>query len=300
MAKIQTFDHCGFVVEDIPRAHKFYGQLFGAKPLWIANLNTHSAYSGWPIISFVELGAHRFELCLAMFPMPAPDPDYRLPRIGFVLPAQALNAIRRRLDELEVSYRGPLGSPDSLPIDETIQLRDPDGNVLDLSTWRGHTNGRAASAGDIIPLSDLSHIALEVTDLEEAERFYTQVFGMELIQRDDGELGGGRLVLRNATGQLLFLEQVGALSARARFCGPDRGASPDQDGPPRYCGAHLAMTVASIEDYDEMYAALQAWPVQSEGDIRKRERPAGEKSDYFYDPAGNRIQLVCWAKRPAK
>jgi hypothetical protein len=56
------------------------------------------------------------------------------------------------------------------------------------------------------------------------------------------------------------------------------------------------MTLDSLEDYDEMYAALQSWGVQSDGDIRKDARPSTEKSDYFYDPAGNRIQLVASAK----
>ncbi len=292
MAKIQTFDHCGFVVEDIPRAHKFYGQLFGAKPLWIANLNTHTAYSGWPIISFVELGAHRFELCLAMFPLPATEPEYTLPRIGFVLPGGALGMVERKLRELDIPYR-QLEHGGDLPIERTIQLRDPDGNVLDLTIWRGQGNGAQPADDGIIPLTDLSHIGLEVTDLEAADRFYTEVFGMDLLRHEADEL-----VLKNATGQLLFLAKVERLSPRSRFCGPDRSTAPEPGGPERYRGAHLAVTVASSEDYDEMYAALQAWGVKSDGDIRAGRRPSGEKSDYFYDPAGNRIQLVCFAKQP--
>jgi catechol 2,3-dioxygenase-like lactoylglutathione lyase family enzyme len=291
VARIQTFDHCGFVVEDIPRAHKFYGQLFGAKPLWMSNLNTHTLYSGWPIISFVELGAHRFELCLAMFAMPPSDASAALPRIGFRLPGGALDAAARKLDELEVAHE-QIEHPRDLPIERTIRLRDPDGNVVDLTAWRGDEASGAVSG--IIPLTDLSHIALEATDLAEAERFYTTVFGMELISRDASEL-----LLRNVSGQLLFLNGAPALSPRSRFRGPDRSISPDPGGPDRYCGAHLAMTVASAEEYDEMYAAMQAWGVLSEGDIRAGHRPPGEKSDYFYDPAGNRIQLVCFAKRAA-
>ncbi|MFI5266465.1 MAG: VOC family protein [Chloroflexota bacterium] len=287
MAKIQTFDHCGFVVEDIPRAHKFYGQLFGAKPLWIANLN-QNAYNGWPIISFVELGAHRFELCLATFPLAESEPEYTLPRIGFVLPHEALSLVEGKLNELGIAYRQfEYGS--DLPIEKTIQLRDPDGNVLDLSTWRGHSNGAAPGDNGIIPLTDLSHIALEITDLEDAKRFYTEVFGMDVLRHEAEDL-----VLKNAAGQLLLLHKVERLSPRSRFRGPNAATAPDPDG---YCGAHLAMTVASSEDYDDMYAALQAWGVKSDGDIRAGHRPPGEKSDYFYDPAGNRIQLVCFAKR---
>ena len=42
-ARIQTLDHCGFVVEDIPRAHRFYEDLLGAKPLRTAQ---RSRFSG--------------------------------------------------------------------------------------------------------------------------------------------------------------------------------------------------------------------------------------------------------------
>jgi hypothetical protein len=56
MAQIETFDHCGFIVEDIPRAERFYKSLFGARTLHIANLNTRRAYNGWPIIMFMEMG----------------------------------------------------------------------------------------------------------------------------------------------------------------------------------------------------------------------------------------------------
>lgn len=295
VSRIQTFDHCGFVVEDIPRAHKFYGQLFGARPMHIANLNLN-LYKGWPVISFVELGAHRFELCLAMFPLvPPPTPEYALPRIGFVLPEAALDDAERRLQDLKVSYR-EVAFPASLPLGKTIQLRDPDGNAIDLTIRTDLGGGTAALDGGIIPLTDLSHIGLEVTDLEIAQRFYIEVLGMDLVQRDEGELDNGRLVLGNASGQLLFLEKVDWLSPRSRFCGPDRSTAPDPDA---YCGAHLAMTVASIPDYDEMYAALQRWGVKSDGDIRKAQRPPGEKSDYFYDPAGNRIQLTAFAQQAA-
>ncbi|HLG69551.1 MAG TPA: VOC family protein [Chloroflexota bacterium] len=291
MPRVQTFDHCGFMVQDIPRAHKFYGQLFGAKPLWMANLNLN-VYSGWPIISFVDMGAHRFELCLAMKPLPAADPAYPLPRIGFSLSAAALEALERRLDELEIPHEPAKAGANGLPIDQTLQVRDPDGNLLDMSVMRDGREGPPPSNG-VIPLTDLSHIVLEVTDLDVAERFYTQVLGLEVIQRDGGDLGNGRLALANATGQLLLLEKVPELSPRSRFRGPDASTAPDPEG---YCGAHLAMTLSSLEEYDEMYAALRAWGVQSDGDIRKGERPSTEKSDYFYDPAGNRIQLVASAK----
>ena len=73
----------------------------------------------------------------------------------------------------------------------------------------------------MITNEDISHIGLEVTDLQKAERCYTEALGMKLLHRDNGDLGHGRLILQNGSGQLLFLEAVDQLSPRSRFCGPD-------------------------------------------------------------------------------
>ena len=73
---IRTFDHSGFIVEDIPRAHKYYEALFGARPLFMANLSKRT-YEGWPFISFVAMGKHRFELCLARHSLPPAEASCR-------------------------------------------------------------------------------------------------------------------------------------------------------------------------------------------------------------------------------
>lgn len=144
----------------------------------------------------------------------------------------------------------------------------------------------------MIEYEDISHLAMEVTDLEAAEKFYTEALGMELICRDAGELGKGRLILKNGSGQLLFLEKVEELSARSRFCGPDANKVPDPGAGLRYKGAHLAMSVGSVEEYDEIYDRLEPHGAYLEGDLRAAQRAPGEKSVYLYDPCGNRLQLI--------
>jgi catechol 2,3-dioxygenase-like lactoylglutathione lyase family enzyme len=143
---------------------------------------------------------------------------------------------------------------------------------------------------------DISHLAIEVTDLEQAESFYAGIMGMEVIFRDNGELEQGRIVLKNGTGQLLFLELVDRLSARSRFRGPFADRVPDPSDTTPFVGAHLAMSVGSMEEYDEVHAKMDSADTFCEGDIRKDERaptgPGGGKSDYFYDPFGNRLQLI--------
>ncbi len=132
MARIRTFDHCGFVVEDIPRAHRFYEDLLGAKPLRIQNLNTHRLYKGFPVMSFVEMGGHRFEICLAQEPL-APQGQAAMPRIGFLLTEAAMNDLLEQLRRSDTPYEGPVTYPPEVPLDRTIRVRDADDNILEFS-----------------------------------------------------------------------------------------------------------------------------------------------------------------------
>lgn len=142
MARIQTFDHCGFMVEDVPRSEQFYKKLFGATFHHISNLNTRRLYDGWPVISFLEMGGHRFELCLAQQPLPhtAGTP---YPRIGFLLSDDAMRQLLVDLHDVGVAYEGPLSLPAPIPLASLVRVCDPDGNVIEFTTRR---TGRATSA----------------------------------------------------------------------------------------------------------------------------------------------------------
>ncbi len=144
----------------------------------------------------------------------------------------------------------------------------------------------------MIEYENISHLVMEITDIQQAEKFYAGALGMEMICRDQGELGQGRLILKNGTGQILFLEKVDKLSPRSRFCGPDEKNVPDPGSGLRYKGAHLAISVGSTAEYDEIYERLETNGAYLEGDIRAAQRKPGEKSVYFYDPFGNRLQLI--------
>ena len=182
MSRIQTFDHCGFVVEDIPRAHRFYEDLLGAKPLRIQNLNTRRLYGGgFPVMSFVEMGAHRFELCLAQEPL-APQGKAGMPRIGFLLTETAMDELIQQLRRSEIPYEGAGNLPSG---------GAPRSNHSGTGCGRQHPRILGPQTGRdlVIAYEDISHLAMEVTDLNAAERFYAGALGMELICRDSGDLG---------------------------------------------------------------------------------------------------------------
>jgi catechol 2,3-dioxygenase-like lactoylglutathione lyase family enzyme len=137
MARIQTFDHCGFVVEDIPRSHQFYNSLLGGKPLHIQNLNTQRLYKGgFPVMSFVEMGGHRFELCLAQEPLPEAAAGNGMPRIGFSVTRQVMDELIKQLEENKIPHEGPIEYPDAVPFEHTIRVWDPDGNTLEFCVRR--------------------------------------------------------------------------------------------------------------------------------------------------------------------
>jgi catechol 2,3-dioxygenase-like lactoylglutathione lyase family enzyme len=130
VAGIQTFDHCGFAVDDIQRSLRFYERTFGGKFLHITNLNTRKGiYQGWPVICFVEMGGKRFELCLAQEPLAEVATGF--PRIGFTVTEEMMGQLVRTLEETDTAYEGPLTYPEAVPIKETVRVRDADGNVLE-------------------------------------------------------------------------------------------------------------------------------------------------------------------------
>ena len=201
-------------------------------------------------MSFVEMGAHRFELCLAQEPL-APQGKAGMLRIGFLLTETAMDELIQQLRRSET----PLRRAGNLPSGSAARS-----NHSGTGCGRQHPRilGPQTGRSLVIAYEDISHLAMEVTDLNAAERFYAGALGMELICRDSGEQGNGRLILKNGSGQLLFLEKVDEMSQRSRFSGPDSNNVPDPGGGLRYKGAHLAMSVASMADYDEVYDKLEA------------------------------------------
>jgi catechol 2,3-dioxygenase-like lactoylglutathione lyase family enzyme len=178
----------------------------------------------------------------------------------------------------------------------SLCLLDADHNSVELCTRR--TDGAAVPAGaddGPIQVGRIGHVVMETTDLDAAEYFYGSGLGLTSLGRDQGETGRDRLALRVASGQLIFFEQVDALSGRSLFrCGEDRAPVPDATPgtPYRYKGAHLAMSVGSLDDFQRIQQNIPEFGGFDEGDRAGIRRPAGKPSTYFFDPVGNRLQLI--------
>jgi len=122
------------------------------------------------------------------------------------------------------------------------------------------------------PIDRVLETILYVDDLDEAERFYGEVLGLELDSRQDGLF----VFFRCGPGMLLLFEPNRASTGRTV---PAHGAH----GP-----GHLCFAVAEA-DLDEWQARLQREGVAIEQEVSW---PRGGRSFYFRDPAGNSLELA--------
>lgn len=115
---------------------------------------------------------------------------------------------------------------------------------------------------------------LYVDDLEAAEKFYGEVLGCELHSR----MAGRHVFFRCGDGMLLlFRPQASEMGHESKA--PAHGA---------YGPGHLAFA-ASAGELEEWMRRLQAAGVPIETVI---EWPAGGRSFYFRDPAGNSLEFA--------
>ena len=120
-------------------------------------------------------------------------------------------------------------------------------------------------------MTDISHVVVEVSDLPRGEEFYRSL-GFELAAHDRVPNCGRNAVLRTASGQWLILAQNEQLRSLPET------------------GVHQAYRVTpSVRQGILKTLAGGDVPVHS----YKEDRPAEEGDNcYFFDPDGNRIQLV--------
>ena len=124
-----------------------------------------------------------------------------------------------------------------------------------------------------LPVTGVSELVLEVADLEVAERFYTEVLGLPVIER--WEHREAVWVLAGSGTRIgLWAPQVGIAGGRG-------GAH-----------VHYAMRIAE-DDYDEAVERLRATDV----DVHEEDFGAS-RAAYVTDPDGNVVEL--WTADPSR
>jgi catechol-2,3-dioxygenase len=122
-------------------------------------------------------------------------------------------------------------------------------------------------------LLDLDHFGLDVSDLDRAERFYTEVLGLQVAQRF-----GHHQVLLRCGGQMLALFERQDLLPRVT----DRIANPLGKG-------HHAFKV-SLADLQNARETFTARGIPTYGPIDWGDHDCL----YFLDPDGNLLEIVAY------
>ena len=119
----------------------------------------------------------------------------------------------------------------------------------------------------------LDHLALKVTDMDKALRFYHQVLGLELLRTSGPNAEGGRSAVVQAGGQKIDL-----------FSRPDF-VSADKDKPVGMDHLCLIMDTVSVDDL--MTHLQQAEVEMFWGPVERH----GSTSVSVYDPDGVHVEL---------
>jgi catechol 2,3-dioxygenase-like lactoylglutathione lyase family enzyme len=114
---------------------------------------------------------------------------------------------------------------------------------------------------------------LYAADLERAEEFYHSVLGLDVV----GRMAGRHVFFRCGSGMFLVFN-------------PNRTLERETDFPPHgaYGAGHVAFA-ASLEEMSAWRTRLEQHGVVIEKDYNW---PAGGRSLYFRDPAGNSVELA--------
>ncbi|HKV46060.1 MAG TPA: VOC family protein [bacterium] len=146
-------------------------------------------------------GAFTLELIQSPQAPLRPHPSVGLYHFALLLPDRAaLAAVIRRL--LEAKW--PMDGASDHGVSEAFYLRDPEGNGIELyrdrprDAWPVRSGGiemmakpldvdgllaEAESSGPLAPATRFGHIHLHVGDLDDGERFYAGVLGLDVTQR---------------------------------------------------------------------------------------------------------------------
>jgi YD repeat-containing protein len=278
---LERIDHGVLPSNDLGRAFRFWSGFMGGQIGFHTNLNIRGLNREVPMIIFMTVANHRgFGLALQDFRI-SPNPTRRLDGVvwGFEVAAADLSAAVAEAEKQKLRFERVRDYPAASPIKESLFVLDPDGNTVELCI-RKQPCDQPAQAGPI-PLRRISHVRIEVTDLEQARAWYSDTFGMTQGEQVPGE---NQLTLTVAkSGQLAILREVDKVADRSTQCfkGPHIDLRSDEASYPE-----MLKRFNRKETYWGPDPNLIPW------------HEPDTNTAYGYDPFGNRIQIGVIAKRP--
>ncbi len=271
---VERIDHGVLPSNDLGRAHRFWGSFMGGEIDHLTNLNIRGLNREVPQIVFYTLANRRgWGIALQDFPI-SPHPARPLEGVvfGFEVAADDLSAVARVADERKLKWHGPVAYAAPCPIKESVFVLDPDGNTVELSVRRDPSD--QPPQGKVVPLRRISHVRVEVTDLEQGRTWYRDTFGLTEEEQVPGDQQF-TLTVPNS-GQLVVVHKVEQVAERST-----RSIK----------GPHIDFRIAP-ELYPPILERFNRKEYYWGPDPTKIPwHEQGGHTVYGYDPFGNRIQI---------
>ena len=128
-----------------------------------------------------------------------------------------------------------------------------------------------------IQVQGIDHVAVNVSNLERSLKFYTEVLGLKLTEREQQKPGSEHFL--DCGGSLVGLIQGETSGDKHFFADGGLGAN------------HFSFRVPT-KDFDAAVASLKERGVPVKF-FKKREK---SWSVYFSDPDGNKLEITAWPK----
>jgi catechol 2,3-dioxygenase-like lactoylglutathione lyase family enzyme len=279
--ELERIDHGVLPSNDLGRAFRFWSTFMGARINFHANLNARGLNREVPMIVFFTVANHPgFGLALQDFRLSS-IPARGLESVvwGFEVAADGLSTAAAEADKQKLRWERLAEYPASSPIKESLFVLDPDGNTVELCIRKQPAESAPQEAA--VPLRRISHIRIEVTDLNQARSWYSETFG---LTQGDQVPGEDQLTLTvPKSKQFVILRKVDQVAERSTQC---------------FKGPHIDLR-SSAECYPEILKRFNRKETYWGPDphLIPWHEPDSNTA-YGYDPFGNRIQIGIIAKRP--
>lgn len=278
---LERIDHGVLPSNDLGRSFRFWSGFMGAQIGHLTNLTTRGLNREVPMIVFMTVANHRgFGVALQDFKiMPKPMRTMEGVVWGFEVAADNLSAANEVAEKQNLNPQRITDYPSSSPIKESLLVLDPDGNTVELCVMK-EPSTQAPQAGPV-PLRRISHLRVEVTDLDVARSWYMDTFGLAEAAQVPGE---GQVTLTvPKSGQLVILRKVTKVADRSTQC---------------YKGPHIDMR-SNEETYPEMLKRFNRRETYwgPDPNLIPWHEP-DTNTAYGYDPFDNRFQIGVIAQRP--
>jgi YD repeat-containing protein len=278
---LERIDHGVLPSNDLGRAFRFWSAFMGARIGFHANLNARGLNREVPMIVFFTVANHSgFGLALQDFRL-SPTPARKLEGVvwGFEVAANDLSAAADEADKQKVRWERFADYPASSPIKESLFVLDPDGNTVELCIRKEPSVLAPQEA--TIPLRRISHVRIEVTDLELARTWYGETFGMVEAEQLPGNQQLTLTVPQSQ--QLVILRKMDQVADRSTQC---------------FKGPHIDLR-SSEECYPEILKRFNRKETYwgPDPNLIPWHEP-DTNTAYGYDPFGNRIQIGIIAQQP--